>query len=86
MNSLDKLKECCRMRNLPDDLIHRTIREFGWFCGATIWGDDAVYSGSEGKRAYEFAKKRGFKYGKGELTLENWIDLFYDWCKEEYGN
>jgi len=80
------LKECCAMRGLSEQLIHRTIREFGWFCSTVIWGDmkdnTGYIYGDEGKQIYNKYRR----YYDDGITLEKWIELFYDYCKHEYGD
>lgn len=79
MNEIEKLKECCRLRGLQQDLIHRTIREFNWFISAIVFG--ALSNNKEEQEIFE--KYKDFHY-EGENTLEAWINLFYEYCKEEY--
>lgn len=76
---LEMLKECCRLRGLQQQLIHRTIREFDWFCSAVIWGENSRIL----EEREVFKKYNGFRY-EGENALEKWIELFFDYCKEEY--
>ena len=72
---LNKLKKCCAMRGLPQELMHRTIHEFPAFTSSVIF--------DKSSKEYEFGQKNDFHYDK-ENTLEAWIDLFYKWCKKIY--
>lgn len=74
------LKECCRLRGLSLSLIHRTMREFSWFCSAVIWGENSA--NEEERRVYKMFNET-FRYA-GDNTLERWIEIFYEYCKEEY--
>lgn len=67
------------MRGLNQALIHRTIKEFSWFCSAVIWGED-----SDDEKEQEIFHKYNKFYYNGENTLEKWIDSFYKYCQEEY--
>jgi hypothetical protein len=79
MNGLEKLAECARLRGV-ENLIHRTIHEYDWFIHQCIFTCDRTIE-----------KKWVDKYHKISTTvkddvdeLEKTIDLFYEYCKEEY--
>jgi hypothetical protein len=77
---LELLKECCRMRGNPQELIHRTITEFADFQACVIWGENYK---EEEQEIYKFGKENLFHYDRNN-TLEAWIELFHKWCYKIY--
>lgn len=66
------LISCSYMRNIPN-LQHRTISEFAQFM-------EDVMSGKDEYKKY----LSGFDFNKRD-AIEIWIQKFYDYCKESYG-
>ena len=81
MDYIETLKECCRLRGNPQELIHRTIAEFADFQRCVIWGEGEM--DDEAWAIHQFGINNNFHYN-GDNTLESWIELFHEWCYKIY--
>lgn len=83
------LEYCCHIRGNPEESIHKTITEFGWFVDLALWGG---YIGSVAKSKEE--RDEAFKIyhtykgwvKKDEPAAIFWSRMFVDYCTKEYCN
>ena len=76
MNEIEKLYNCATLRGIQPELIHRTIHEFDYFVSQCIFH-------YENNPIFEKYHKLMYE-SKREDFLEEWIDLFHEYCLEEY--
>lgn len=74
----DILVECAKLRGCYP-LVHRTLRQFNWFCRAVIFGGN-----NEENRLKERFNKQYYDYGDG-LELIRLGEAFLVYCRGRYG-
>ena len=84
MNIEEMLYECCKLRGNPEELIHRTIHEFNWFCQNLIFEKEKIINDKHIPLTNEtlIGKIQNFRY-KTDF-LKELVTLFYEYCQVIY--
>lgn len=81
------LNYCCRIRGNPEDLMDRTIMEFGGFVELAIWGG-TIGELSESREVRDEAFRIYHTYRgwvrDDEPAVVFWGRMFVDYCTKEY--
>ena len=78
MNTIEKLYDCARLRGIQPQLIHRTIHEFNY------WVTQLIFHYKENELIKPYREK--IYNSKREDCLEEYVDLFHDFCLEIYND
>lgn len=83
------LIECCKIRMLPTELIHRTIHEFNWFYQNLIFDKSKILENEYFKITDSDLREQIAHRDipqDNDLTLRTVILLYYKYCKHIYAD